>query len=63
VLPVGEDEDMAAWLNVPVGVFVVQRCSRVVVRCSGLYVGNAREAFGHVVFVYGRVPKVASLGS
>ena len=38
-------------------------CSRAVVRCSALYAGNAREASGHTVLVYGRAPKVSSLGS
>ena len=36
--------------------------SRVVVRCSALYAGSAREAFGQAVLVYGRAPKIASLG-
>ena len=38
-------------------------CSRDVVRCSALYAGSAKEASGHAVSVYGRAPKVASLGS
>ena len=38
-------------------------CSRVVIRCSALYAGNAMEASGQAVLVYGRAPKVASLGS
>ena len=38
-------------------------CSRVVVRCSALYVGNAKEASGQAILVYGRAPKTASLGS
>jgi hypothetical protein len=38
-------------------------CSRVVVRCSVLYDGGAREAPDQLVLVYGRAPKVASLGS
>jgi len=38
-------------------------CSRAVVKCSALYAGNAREASDHAILVYGRAPKVASLGS
>ena len=37
-------------------------CSRAVVRCAALYAGRAREASGQAVLVYGRAPKVASLG-
>ena len=37
--------------------------SRAVVRCSDFYVGSAMEASGQAVLVYGRAPKVASLGS
>ena len=37
--------------------------SRAVVRCLPLYTANAREASGQAVLVYGRAPKVASLGS
>jgi len=38
-------------------------CSRAVVRCSAVYDGSAMEALGQAVLVYGRAPKVASLGS
>ena len=38
-------------------------CSRAVVRCSALYAGSAKEASGQAVLVYGRAPKIASLGS
>ena len=38
-------------------------CSRDVVSCSALYVGSAREASDQAVLVYGRAPKVPSLGS
>ena len=38
-------------------------CSRALVMCSVLYVGSARDASGHAVLVYGRAPKIASLGS
>ena len=40
-----------------------EACSRVVVRYSTLYAGSAREASGQAVLVYGRAPKVESLGS
>ena len=63
VLTVGEDEYMATGLDVPVCVCAVHACSRSVVRCSALYAGSVREASGHDVLVYGRAPKVASLGS
>ena len=33
------------------------------VRCSTVYTSNANEASGQAVLVYGRAPKVASLGS
>ncbi len=38
-------------------------CSGDVVRYSVLNAGSANEASGHAVLVYGRAPKVASLGS
>jgi hypothetical protein len=38
-------------------------CSRVVVSCSALNAGNAKEASGQAVLVYGRSAKTASLGS
>ena len=38
-------------------------CSRTVVCCSALYSGSARDASGQAVFVYGRAPKTASLGT
>jgi hypothetical protein len=38
-------------------------CSRVVVSCFALYAGSARDASGQAVLVYGRAPKIASLGS
>jgi hypothetical protein len=38
-------------------------CSKAVVRCLALYAGNASEASGQAVLVYGRASKVASLGS
>ena len=38
-------------------------CTRVMVSCSALYVGSAKEASDQVVLVYGRAPKIASLGS
>jgi hypothetical protein len=62
-LPVGKYEDVAAWLSVPVGMCAIHACSRALVRCSALYAGSASEASGQAVLVYGRAPKVASLGS
>ena len=50
---------MRIWL---IG-WVYNACSRAVVRCSALYAGNAREASGQAVLVYGRAPNIASLGS
>ncbi len=38
-------------------------CSRAVVKCYVFYAGSAREASGQAVFVNGRAPKTASLGS
>ena len=38
-------------------------CSRVVVSCSALYVGSARDTSGQAVLVYGRAPKTTSLWS
>ena len=38
-------------------------CSSVEVRWSAIYDGNAREASGQAVLVYGRALKVAFLGS
>jgi hypothetical protein len=67
VLPVWEYEDVVAWLGVPVaawlGVPMYNACSRVVVSSSALYVGSARDASSQAVLVYGRAPKIASLGS
>ena len=63
MLPIGEDEDMAARLGVPVCVCAIQRLFYGCGRCSNLYAGSAREASGQAVLVYGRAPKVASLGS
>ena len=37
-------------------------CSRAVVSSFALYAGIAKEALGLAVLVYGRAPKVASLG-
>jgi hypothetical protein len=38
-------------------------CSRAVVSCSALYASSAKEASCQAVLVYGRAPKVASLGT
>ena len=57
MLPIGEDEDMAARLGVPVGVCAYSACSRAVVRCLALYADNVREASGQAVLVYGRAPR------
>ena len=38
-------------------------CSRAVVRRLAVYAGNAREASGQAVLVYGRAPNIVSLGS
>ena len=62
LLPVGEDEDMAARLSCRCACALYIACSRAVVRCSSLHAGSAMEVSGKVVLVYGRAPKVASLG-
>ncbi len=64
MLPIGENEIwllgcMCRWTCA----LYNANCSRVVVRCSALYVGSAREASGQAVLVYGRDPKVTSFGS
>ena len=38
-------------------------CSSALVSLSGLNPGSARDASGQAVFVYGRAPNYASLGS
>ena len=63
VLPVGEGEDMALGWERRWACALYSACSRVVVRRLALYVGSANEASCQANLVYGRAPKVASLGS
>ena len=63
MLLVWENEDLTAWLGVPVGCALYIACSRAEVRWSALYAGSASETSGQAGLVYGRAPKVAFLGS